>query len=209
MIRIARGLAIGVAAFFAVLIASTGAAALAVSPSGSYTATSTNLAFTLDSSGQRLACTSASISATLSSNGLATAPPGSLTFSGCSNPLLGTFTITQTRTVTAQVVLAPIDATRNLVGLRIVVPLDAMGRGAFVIRASGGCSFEGSGSGTIGNSYPVPLPTRIGTTDPFTYLDMRIVLLNVSNCSPLLVVNGLTGRFSGGATLSRGLTVSG
>ncbi len=97
MFKALRGALIGLVAFVSLFSLASAASAITVSPSGAYNANSVgNTLLTFTSNRRVLTCTASRISATVDSTGAGTSTAGSTVYSGCSNGLLGAFTVTQT-----------------------------------------------------------------------------------------------------------------
>lgn len=198
MSKALRGALIGLVACVSLFGLAASASAITVSPSGAYTATATgSTVLTFSSNGQRLTCTGSVISATVDSTGAGSSAAGTTRYSGCTNALLGSFTVTQTSNWGVSVVL-----TSGLVGLRVTVPAGG-------VRISGGsCSFTAAGSVTVGKAVAA-LPAALTTTDVFSTLSSALTVDSVSGCSPLLTVLNLAATYSGSYSLNRAVTVSG
>ena len=160
MSKLFRGCLIGIFAWLSILGPSQAANALVVSPSGDYTTSSWgSTLITFNSTGQTLTCTSSQINATISSTGIGVSPAGGALYRGCSNSLIGSFTITQTSAWGVRVLLAAQADGRVLVGLDIAIPA----RGV-QFRGAGGCVYTLSGSLNLGRLSTGPLPVAITTT---------------------------------------------
>lgn len=126
-----RGAIVSAFALVAFLFAASSAsAALTVSPTGGYTATSGTTTLGLSSNGQSLTCSASSIGADMAADGTGTIRTGSVSYSNCRNTLLGAFTVTQAADWTLATTLASGSLT-----LRVTVPTDG------VSLAGTGCTF--------------------------------------------------------------------
>lgn len=199
-----RGCLIGLLATLSVITSSGGAAALTVTPTGSYTLTSVgNVLLRFSSTGQTLTCTTSSIPITLGSNGRGTVPARSAIYRGCSNSLLGTFTMTQTSAWNLKVLLTTLGDGRVLVGFEADIPV-------LHIDSATGCLFDVTAIFNVGILLPGPLPKSISIADHFIPLGSSAETIGIPiNCTPLLTVAGLRAAYSGTYSLSRGMTVSG
>jgi len=204
MSKMVRGCLIGILACLSLLTAAQAAGALTVSPSGAYTAASRgSTLLTFASTGQSLTCTSSQIGATISSNGSGTSPAGSFDARGCSNVLLGAYTITQTSAWRVNVLRTALTDGRALVGLDMTIPT-----GGVQIRNSA-CTYTLSGTINLGRLFTGPLPVTIMVVDTFSVLSSRLTTDSAPGCSALITVVGLTSTYTGTYSLNRGLTVSG
>ncbi|MDO8184183.1 hypothetical protein Q5424_00360 [Conexibacter sp. JD483] len=188
---------IGLAAAISLFGLAASASALTISPSGAYTATATGATvLTFGSNGQRLNCTASTIVATVDSAGVGSSASGTTRYSGCTNALLGTFSVTQSSAWGVNVIL-----TTGNVGLAVTVPA----RGVTI--TSGACSFTASGTVTVSRAYAA-LPAAVAVTDVFPTTSSALTVDSVSGCSPLLTTVGLAATYSGSYTLNRAVTVS-
>ncbi|MDO8184185.1 hypothetical protein Q5424_00350 [Conexibacter sp. JD483] len=205
MSKALRSALIGLVASISLFGLAASASALTISPSGAYSATSTGATvLTFGSNGQRLNCTGSTVSATVASNGVGTSAAGTTRYTGCSNALLGAFTVTQSSAWGVNVILAA----GPLVGLEVTVPA----RGVTI--ASGSCSFTATGRVIVGHDYSrdtpaLVLPVAVRVTDVFSVLSSSLTVDSVTGCSPLLTTVGLAATYSGSYTLNRAVTVSG
>ncbi len=180
-------------------VRSATAGALTVSPSGAYSDLATgSVVLSLTSNGQRLTCTGMLFSYTIDSSGVGTSAAGTTRFSGCTNALLGAFTVTQTSAWSVNIILAA----GPLIGKRITIPAG----GAQI--TSGSCSYTVSGTIVIGRAYAA-LPAAVAVTDVFTVLSSSLTASSIVGCSPLLIVNQLLAAINAGYKLNRAFTVSG
>ncbi|MDO8184184.1 hypothetical protein Q5424_00355 [Conexibacter sp. JD483] len=192
---------IGLAAAISLFGLAASASALTISPSGAYTATASgSTVLTFGSNGQRLTCTGSTIAATIDSAGVGSSASGTTRYSGCTNALLGAFSVTQSSAWDVNVILTA----GPLVGLTVTVPA----RGVTI--TSGSCSFTARGTVTVGHEYTgSALPITVAVTDLFSVLSSSLVVDSVSGCSPLLTTVGLAATYAGSYSLNRAATVSG
>lgn len=118
-----RRLATAAALVLAVLaLPSAGAAALTVSPAGTYDETSTDMNLEVRSNGQRALCSTTAKQFTIASNGIGSFALGDVTFSGCSTPLFAWQRMDQTAAWGLVVTLL----TGGGVAMTITVPTDGL-----------------------------------------------------------------------------------
>lgn len=146
-------LAIGAAALTCAVGASP-ASALTISPATTYATTSAGTTFTAPSTGQRLTCRASQKPMPLSAAGTGTITAGNASFSGCTNALLGAFTLTQTAGWNVAVVWLGPPAAPSGAALQLTLPSNGL------TLSAPGCSL------TIGGTYTKLVP--VTTIPPVT-----------------------------------------
>lgn len=197
--------------FVVAFAASAPAGAVTVSPSGVYSGTSTgNVVLSLTSLGQTLTCTAASASGTVFSNGTGTLPAGALRFSGCSNPLLGVFTVTQTLAGSGRSYFLTSGSNATGVAADLTIPANGI-----TIATSGGCRFSLGGTVTslLGTGFPIPLPVVnhvVSTALTGTVTADTLTVTDIPGTGGLcsFLARGLAADLRGSFRGSRNMTIS-
>jgi len=195
-----RSVVVSTIAAVACLFAVASASALTVSPTGVYSADSTNTRLALSSNGQALTCSDSLISTTIAANGTGTVASGNARYTGCNNAILGAFTVTQTSAWSLTTTLLGTTSSPRGVALNVTVPTSG------VSVAGAGCTFYLSGTVVLLKAITA-LPATI-TGASVISSSLRIDR-NSGGFNCLFFPVGLASVYSGDYTLSRGATVSG
>jgi hypothetical protein len=168
---------------------SSSASALTVSPAGSITGTAAGVT-SLSVNGIVLTCTASTIIGSINSAGAGTAT--SVTYSGCRNSVLGSFTVTA---------LLPWSITTTLSSGTLNVQFS---NARAEIRSSFGCTFLVSGTADI----TIPGVTLPYTARSLTVSRSALPVTTASGCLGIVNVGNVS-SFNGTYNLSPNLTVSG
>lgn len=169
------------------------AAAVTVSPTGTYVLTSSNTRITPTSTRQALTCAVFRIIYTVTASGVISIPAGSVSASGCTHVSIGTFTVSQPVAWSGAITRSGAQTIK-----RISIPA-----GGFGI-TSALCSFA------LGGSFDLVELSNSGVISPTTPLVVLSgpVTAYSSTCSPIVWVNGLAGVLSGTHFLDRAMSVT-
>jgi hypothetical protein len=201
MYKLARILGISAAILIALLSAAP-AAAMTISPSGTYRLTAGTTILRLRSNGLSSTCQSSEILMSVASFGVGIIPLGGLNFGSCTNPLIGRFTVEQPLAWAVVMALLPEpfgSATR--IGAIIRIPRDGM-----ELRGAACSVWLGSGNFLTAHLYP-GLPVVVSTADVFTTA-VTVMTVTRTNCSPLTAIVGLNLDWIGSYTFDRSMIVS-
>jgi hypothetical protein len=204
--KLLRGLLVGLMVCVGSLATAATASALTVSPAGTYNVSSGSTVLTYPSTGQRLTCTSSRITGSITASGTGTVAAGGMTFAGCSNGLLGPFTVTQTATASLQALYTRLFVSGvwrgTLAGLAITIPA-----GGITLTAAS-CRITVGGTVLIGwlqtaEVNPIIVPTNAVSTTLAISLSTT-----ATTCSPAITIPGLTANYSAGYSLDRAAAVT-
>jgi hypothetical protein len=196
-----RTAVLGVAGTLALACAAQPAAALTVSPTGTYSHVSTTShIWTFTTTGQAFPCTSATGSLSVAANGSGSSPLGNAVFGGCTSGIWGAATITQPKTWPMQVQQTPVGG-----GVKVSLAFTVPTGGVQLVIA--GCKLTLNGTIALSRTFGSPLPATITTADVLT-VTRSLVIDSAVNCSPLIGSVGQGMTSTGSSSLSRAMTVS-
>ncbi|ADB51516.1 hypothetical protein [Conexibacter woesei] len=200
MSRRLRGLLAALVACAGLLFAASTAAALTMSPSGAYVASSGTTTLTFAGTRQTLTCTGSSFGVTFDRDGTGISPRGSGRWTGCSNGLLGSASVTQTGEWDFGPQLTTVGRD-TLIGWQDVLP------GSAITITAGACTIVVQGVKLYGALVPGGLPISF-SRDVLATLLSRITVSQAIGCSPFVTTVGLSATYSASYTLDRGFTWS-
>lgn len=191
-----RALAIAAVSAVACLAMGSAASAVTVSPAGGYTFTASgSTALRLTSIGTTLTCTSNTATGSVNADGTGSFPAGGIVYSGCTNILLGPFSVNQTA-VAPTAITALLDGSGRVTGIKLRVSIPT--GGITLANNAGTCSFTVSGSVDFLLALTTPTAPPVNVT----------TALRIPASASAIVVDSITGTGQPCPSLVRGLAAT-
>lgn len=196
MSRTFRGALVSALSLFAFIGTAAAANALTISPTGNYDigAPPLGVSFSLTSNSQALNCADLTLGANIAADGTGSIPLGRVAASGCTNSLLGSFTLTQESAWSIAMLLGS-----GRIAVNVTIPTSGLKFTAT------GCTFWMEGTTSFQQSV-ARLPAVVGA------LTGGGAILRISRNSGMICFAfpvGLAAIFAGDFALNRDMTISG
>jgi hypothetical protein len=196
-----RAVVLGVAGTIAMACAAQPAAALTVSPTGTYShASAGTQTWTFSTTSQTFSCSNTTGSFAVAANGSGSSLNGNGLFGGCVSGIWGNVAITQTQAWPMQVQQTPVAG-----GVKVSLAFTVPNAGLKIVVA-GACQLTLHGTMEFSRTV-ASLPTSITTADPLS-VSRALVIDSAAGCSPLIASVGQGVTSTGASTLNRTMTVS-